>query len=108
MKKVSFIVVLLILLTVGSVFAEKGDLGVGLGGGEMDVRTIYGVFGITDRMNIEVRIDFHNRAHLIEVAPRFGGNLIPKTISYATGINLIKLAFSLAIGYGRKVSLYVS
>jgi len=49
-------------------------------------------------LNVELRISESNKLYFIEIAPRFGGNFIPKTISYASNVNMIRNAFLIAVG----------
>ncbi len=54
-------------------------------------------------LNIEVRITNNMDVYFIEIAPRSGGNFIPKTISLSSNINIIKECFNISIG--KKVNI---
>ncbi len=49
-------------------------------------------------INIEIRIGRNQEIYFVELAPRLGGNYIPKVISLVYNINVIKCAFDIAIG----------
>lgn len=49
-------------------------------------------------INIEIRVGKDEKIYFIEIAPRFGGNYIPKTINFVCGLNLIKYALDMAVG----------
>ena len=49
-------------------------------------------------INIETRVDKNGEIYFIELAPRFGGNSIPKTIGMACNFDIIKCALNIAIG----------
>ncbi len=49
-------------------------------------------------LNIELRVGKDGLIYFIEVAPRFGGNLIAKTISYVCNVDLESFALKLALG----------
>ncbi|MCW3807391.1 ATP-grasp domain-containing protein [Plebeiibacterium marinum] len=49
-------------------------------------------------LNIELRIDNNENVYFIEIAPRFGGNYIPKTIGYVCDLDIFQYALDLAIG----------
>ncbi|MCU4174511.1 ATP-grasp domain-containing protein [Carboxylicivirga sp. N1Y90] len=49
-------------------------------------------------INTEIRIKGNNDVYFIEIAPRFGGNYIAKTIGLACNLNIIRYAFLIAIG----------
>ena len=48
--------------------------------------------------NIEVRETKDNKAYIMEVSPRGGGNRLSEVINYATGVNLISYAIKAALG----------
>ena len=52
----------------------------------------------TSLYNIEARIGTDNKAYIMEVSPRGGGNRLSEMIYYATGVDLIKHAVKSAIG----------
>ncbi len=49
-------------------------------------------------LNIELRIGVDGEIYFIEIAPRFGGNLIAKTISYACNVDLEAYALDMSMG----------
>ncbi|MCT4591065.1 MAG: ATP-grasp domain-containing protein [Carboxylicivirga sp.] len=49
-------------------------------------------------INAEIRVDNKGNIFCVELGPRFGGNLIPKTIEFACGIDLSESAIDLALG----------
>ncbi len=49
-------------------------------------------------INLEVRISINEQIFFVELGPRYGGNLIPKAISYSYGINLVKCAMDIIEG----------
>ncbi|MGM0411339.1 MAG: ATP-grasp domain-containing protein [Bacillota bacterium] len=49
-------------------------------------------------LNFDIRIDKDENVYLMEIGPRNGGNLIPKVIRYATGVDLIKATIDTALG----------
>jgi len=52
----------------------------------------------TSIYNIEVRETLDNKAYIMEVSPRGGGNRLSEVLNYATGINLIKNSIQGAMG----------
>ncbi len=52
----------------------------------------------TSIYNIEVRETTDNRAYIMEVSPRGGGNRLSEMLYYATGTNLISAAIQAALG----------
>lgn len=52
----------------------------------------------TSIYNIETRIGSDNKAYIMEVTPRGGGNCLSEMIKYATGIDLIKACTCAAVG----------
>ncbi len=57
-------------------------------------------------INIEIRVDKNENIYFIELAPRFGGNFIAKTIGLVCNINIIEYAFKIAIGKKIKIPDY--
>ena len=49
-------------------------------------------------LNFDVMIDTEDRVHLMEVAARSGGNLIPEVIRHATGVDLVPHIVEAALG----------
>jgi len=49
-------------------------------------------------INIEARLSINGNIYFIELGPRYGGNFIPKTISYVYDINIFKYIFKVSIG----------
>src|SRR5690554_642647 len=54
--------------------------------------------------NIEVRETVDNKAYIMEVSPRGGGNRLSEMIRYATGVDLITNAVKAAIGEDIKIA----
>ncbi|MFD0701803.1 ATP-grasp domain-containing protein [Myroides pelagicus] len=54
--------------------------------------TLLGVSNLS--FNLEVMIDSKGCIYLMEIGPRNGGNYIPQTIEYLTGISLVDLALT--------------
>ncbi len=52
----------------------------------------------TSIYNIEVRETIDNKAYIMEVSPRGGGNRLSEMLSYATGVNLIENSIQGALG----------
>ena len=48
--------------------------------------------------NVEARVGMDDRAYLMEVSPRGGGNRLCEMLQYTTGVNLIRSAVKAAIG----------
>ncbi|WP_430934933.1 ATP-grasp domain-containing protein [Saccharicrinis sp. 156] len=66
---------------------------------EDDLRRFLKLVGYANGgINIEIRIDKEEKVYFIELAPRFGGNYIPKVISRVCNLNLIRYAFDIAVG----------
>lgn len=52
----------------------------------------------TSTYNFDIRIDKDYNVYLMEVAPRDGGNYIPQTIQYATGVDLVECSVKAVMG----------
>lgn len=52
----------------------------------------------TSIYNIETRVGIDNKAYIMEVSPRGGGNRLAEMLRYATGVDLIKMAVKSAVG----------
>jgi biotin carboxylase len=48
--------------------------------------------------NLEIRVDKKDNIYLMEVAPRNGGNYIPKVFEYATSVPMVEIALKLSLG----------
>ena len=48
--------------------------------------------------NFEYIIGEDDRVHILEVGPRNGGNLIPDTVQYACGVDMISASIRACVG----------
>lgn len=64
-----------------------------------EVQRLITALGLRDgELNFDIMLDAQGRVHLMEMAPRAGGNGIPEVIRHATGVDLCAAAVDAALG----------
>jgi biotin carboxylase len=66
---------------------------------EKEVAKIIELVGFSNGpINIEARIDIHNKVYIMEIGARSGGNFVPQVINYTSGFDMVKASVDLFLG----------